>query len=398
MKFENILNEEFCNKLVQVASQTIGHNVLLTDDNGIILANADHTRIGSLHEASLRVVCQGKAEYHGQAESNRMVGTMPGVTIPIFLEDQVVGTIGITGRPKEISQYATLIQQFSQLFLGFQSQRQFEGRLEHQKGELLQEIISFNWVTGDPVTVSSRAYELGIDLNMRRVVVVVDFGPEWDACLQQDSTDAVRQIFSSQQDFVCMRGDRICVVLAVLEEKTADWEGQEDLMEKCAALEEQLRVVYERVSIGIGTLANSVESLRVSYENALFALQVLKNRGKTEGAYLATRDVLLEKLASALPESACEEAIALGFRGVWESRQREDILELVEYWCGLRFNFSQTARALHVHKSTLIYRFQRIRDLYGVDLYDQNQAMALYLLCLQYKMKKQSENKISDKS
>ena len=195
-----------------------------------------------------------------------------------------------------------------------------------------------------------------------------------------------------------MRGDRICVVLAVLEEKTADWEGQEDLMEKCAALEEQLRVVYERVSIGIGTLANSVESLRVSYENALFALQVLKNRGKTEGAYLATRDVLLEKLASALPESACEEAIALGFRGVWESRQREDILELVEYWCGLRFNFSQTARALHVHKSTLIYRFQRIRDLYGVDLYDQNQAMALYLLCLQYKMKKQSENKISDKS
>ena len=123
MGISEVLNMEFCDKLVRSASLTIGHNVLLTDDCGVILASADNTRLGSLHEASLSVLKSGKMKYHGHSEAQRLSGTFPGVTIPILMGTQVVGTIGITGAPEEISRYALLIQQLAQLFLSFQQQR-----------------------------------------------------------------------------------------------------------------------------------------------------------------------------------------------------------------------------------------------------------------------------------
>lgn len=55
MSTKRVLNEEFCQKLVQTASLAVGRDVLVTDEQGIILANSDRTRIGEVHEASLEL-------------------------------------------------------------------------------------------------------------------------------------------------------------------------------------------------------------------------------------------------------------------------------------------------------------------------------------------------------
>ena len=116
-----LLDKERCRRLSQSAHAIIGHHVLVTDINGIVLGSDDRTRVGTLHEASLSVLASGKYAYHDHIAANNLAGTKPGMTIPLRIDGHIVGTIGITGNPESISQYAMLIQQLAQTFFDFQA-------------------------------------------------------------------------------------------------------------------------------------------------------------------------------------------------------------------------------------------------------------------------------------
>lgn len=385
MGISEVLNMEFCDKLVRSASLTIGHNVLLTDDCGVILASADNTRLGSLHEASISVLKSGKMKYHGHSEAQRLSGTFPGVTIPILMGTQVVGTIGITGAPEEISRYALLIQQLAQLFLSFQQQRQSTSEQERQRQRLLGEIISYNRLTSDPETVSSSAYALGINLNLPRAVVVLRFDPAKRTLTDELILARLERAFPSPQDLVCPHGEGFFILIPALSAQS-DLSMEDALEKRLLELETAFSTDHQPVKIGIGEPAKSVEELHTSYENAQFALRVLEHRSLRPSHCLAHREALLERLAVSLPESVCQAARRSRFQPIWDAKKRAEIDQLIEAWVLLRFNFTLTAQALHIHKSTLVYRFQMFHTLYGLDLYDPDSVLALYLLLLRERL------------
>lgn len=393
MEIKKVLDEEFCVKLVQSASLIIGHNVLITDENGYILASSDATRIGSLHEASLSVIASGKQAYHDRGAASRLAGTMPGTTIPLSMDEISVGTIGITGPPEEISQYAMLIQQLSQLFLSFQGRQQSSVQTNYQRQGLLREIIAFDRHTSDLSAIYTSAYEIGIDLNILRVVILIramtakraPHSGEELAALRGQISLILSKVFCDAQDFVCMESDTEYVVMAAFPSYEAA-ELQEKIEEKCRNFEKLAAQEHKKISIGIGSYAGSIEALQTSYKNARFALKVLESRN-IQGSYLFIDDAILEKLAVNLPDAICDEISSDFFQKILQAKNSEDTMQVIECWCRHKFHFSKTAEALHVHKSTLVYRFRRIQELFGLDLYDFDKVLALYLLNTRRRLK-----------
>ena len=51
-------------------------------------------------------------------------------------------------------------------------------------------------------------------------------------------------------------------------------------------------------------------------------------------------------------------------------------------WSEQGFHLVRAARALHVHRNTLVYRLHKIERLTGRDLTDHRYALALHLACL----------------
>ena len=394
MSTRTLLNQELCDKLVQSASLIIGHNVLMTDDTGHVLACNDPSRVGSLHEASLEVIRSGQKAYHDSSAAKRLAGTRPGMTIPLFMNASVIGTIGITGSPQEISRFAMLIQKMSQIFLSFQSQQQTSAQLDYQRQSLLREIVTFDRRTRAPSAVYGTAYELGVDLNLPRVAILAEIQPPEESRGSPRESDLYRshvqiaetsaQLFSHPQDFICFQSNTELVLLAFLP-GIHRRSGVEHILQKCESLEQLLSQDGSHVRIGIGSPADSLESLRQSYEEASFALRILQSQVQP-GSLLYIGDAILEQLAVLLPDPDCSELEALFFRPVFQSKNADEIAELVEHWCRSRFNFSRTAQSLHIHKSTLVYRFRRIQELYGLDLYDFDRVIALYLLNLKRRL------------
>jgi carbohydrate diacid regulator len=84
----------------EIASETsgiIGYNVVITDREGIVLGSGDPNRVGSFHEASLEVVRTERPAAHTTEQAGLLIGVRPGITLPVFLDGEVVGTVGLTG-------------------------------------------------------------------------------------------------------------------------------------------------------------------------------------------------------------------------------------------------------------------------------------------------------------
>jgi len=388
-----VLDKELCDKLVQSASLTIGCNVLITDETSHVLSSNDPKREGTLHEASIEVIRTKQKTYHNSAAAMRLEGTMPGMTIPLFMGDDVIGTIGITGSPQEISRYAALIQQFAQIFMSFQSQQQTSAQLDYRKQNLIREIVTFEKRIRDPEDVYGLAYEVGVDLNVPRVAILVKNGQEAEGELSgEEKNQAAEQVkatlskyFPDPQDFICPQNDSEYVVLACLPDGLQD-SSMENVIHSCQEMEADLLSGGHGLLIGIGSMANSLEGLRLSYENASFVLRILQAKIR-EDTCLTIGDVMLEKLAANLPADVCEEAATTLFQNILHAPNYDEIISIIECWCRLRFQFTKTAEALHIHKSTLVYRFRRIQELYGLDLYDFDRVIALYLLDIRRKLK-----------
>lgn len=390
---QRVLDKELCDKLVQSASLTIGCNVLITDETSRILSSNDPNRVGTLHEASIEVIRTKQKAYHNSAAAMRLSGTMPGMTIPLFMGEDVIGTIGITGSPQEISRYAALIQQFAQIFMSFQSQQQTTVQQDYRKQNLIREIVTFDKRIRDPEDVHALAYEAGVDLTIPRVAILVKNSQEGETLhtemetgfAPEDVKGILNKYFSDPQDFICPQNDAEYVVLSCLPDGVQD-SSMEHLVHTCQEMEHELVQAGHSVLIGIGSMANTLEGLRLSYENASFVLRILQTKIR-EATCLTIADLMLEKLAANLPEDVCEEAANSLFRNILQAPNYDEIIAIIECWCRLRFQFTKTAEALHIHKSTLVYRFRRIQELYGLDLYDFDRVLALYLLDVRRKLK-----------
>ena len=323
----------------------------------------------------------------------KLEGTMPGMTIPLFMGEEVIGTIGITGSPQEISRYAALIQQFAQIFMSFQSQQQTTAQQDYRKQNLIREIVTFDKRIRDPEDVYGLAYEVGLDLNVPRVAILIKNGQDGNGQLTEEEkglaaehvTEILSKYFSDSQDFICPQNNAEYVVLACLPDGLQE-SSMESILHTCQEMEQELIQSGHPVLVGIGSMAGSLEGLRLSYENASFVLRILQAKIR-EDSCLSIADVMLEKLAANLPEDLCEEAANTLFQTILHAPNYDEIISIIECWCRLRFQFTKTAEALHIHKSTLVYRFRRIQELYGLDLYDFDRVVALYLLDIRRKLK-----------
>ena len=122
--------------------------------------------------------------------------------------------------------------------------------------------------------------------------------------------------------------------------------------------------------IGVGGQCQAVEDFPRSYREAELAMSIQKGSGGPEQSTLYDDLGVYKVLASANDTSSMER-----FVGEWlaplidhdSARGTELVLTLSEYLqCG--GNYDASAKALSVHRSTLKYRLNRIRQVSGYDL------------------------------
>lgn len=100
------------------------------DENGVILAGTSPVRRGQLSPRGAAQVIRQRLPSLTVWEDDRKAGVQRGINLPIVLDDQLVGVVGVTGDPEEVSAFEDMIKRLTEIMVDSvrrQEQSQFAG-------------------------------------------------------------------------------------------------------------------------------------------------------------------------------------------------------------------------------------------------------------------------------
>lgn len=147
-----------------------------------------------------------------------------------------------------------------------------------------------------------------------------------------------------------------------------------------------IQSMYEELGVSVsafvGGKVSSFVNIALSYEQALITKQ-MKEALKSSQNVSSYKDFILVKMAEDIPKAKLEEYYsALLEPKLREILEDEEILLTGEEFLNNNLNVSETARLLHLHRNTLIYRLEKIEKISGLDLRRFNDALEFRILSI----------------
>ena len=210
------------------------------------------------------------------------------------------------------------------------------------------------------VDIYNRAKKLHIDIEVRRVVFIVETNREKDG----NELEKIRSLFGGKsKDFVTAVDEKNIIVVKELAEN----ETYDDLRKTAEVILNLFRSEADGVHIAYGTVINELKEVSRSYKEARMALDVGKIFFE-ERNIIAYSQLGIGRLIYQLPIPLCKMFIKEIFDGKSPDDFDEEILSTINKFYENSLNVSETSRQLYIHRNTLVYRLDKLQKSTGLDL------------------------------
>ena len=236
---------------------------------------------------------------------------------------------------------------------------------KHDRGNFVKNIILDNILPGD---IYIRAKELRFNTEVCRAVFLVRQEGHADVAV----LDVLRGLFPDRlQDFVISINESDIAVV----KQVSDTVTPEDLVRIAQTMENALKEeLYVKTVIGIGTLATHLRELADAYKEAQTSIEVGKVFD-TDRTIIHYANLGIGRLVYQLPTTLCEIFLAEVFKKNTIDSLDQEMLFTINKFFENNLNVSETSRKLFVHRNTLVYRFEKIKKLTGLDLREFDHAI-----------------------
>ncbi|HDK28106.1 MAG TPA: hypothetical protein ENG48_13595 [Candidatus Atribacteria bacterium] len=395
MKITHQLAQDIVDKTMKI----LGKNINIMDENGVIIGSGDRSRLNQFHEGAAQVIKEGKKLEIYSKDINHLVGAKPGINLPIEHNNKIIGVVGITGEPDEVSPFGEVIKMTVEMML----QQEFllkELQLEQQAREnFIQDLISGR-IGNDRELFITRGQIVGFDILIPRVALAVDISQfektakqslqtfkgmkEGEIYLQRLKNEVVKTIqgifMDTPQEIVAYTGGDKFVVLKTIDLKDSD----EILRKKLFKIGEQIKKVVSqkmnfKVTIGIGEHHQGIKGLSKSFKEAIQALDVGTKLERAGNIY-HINDLGIGRILTEIRKDTQQEIIKKIFYSAKDSRGKkinETLLETLSAFFDNNLSISKTAQAIYAHRNTLLYRLRRIKEVTGLDPKNFDDAVQL---------------------
>ncbi len=376
-----MLGQALAQQIADEITDVIGHNVLITDESGIVMGSGDDSRVGQFHEASVEVVRARRMIAHSSDDVRDLVGTLPGVTIPLIIDGNVVGTVGLSGSPEQVEQFGLVVKRQTEILM--QEAARIGSRLTHERAtaELVREICEWHHSGVAKAQLQRRGRSLGHDLALPRRIVLIQYAEPEGSRHVVDSDDVVREIqtvFNSADDLIAPLAR---MVIAVAAPDAARRETGRSVVERSRTFVAAAKRRDLRVRVAIGSCASGIAALNVSARDAFDALQ-LGPIAHPDTNIHEIEHVRLHQSLSVVPVDS-RTRLTEGLLGpLLTDREWTTIRATLIAWGDCGFNITRAAKHMHVHRNTLIYRLDKVSRILSRSLEEPGLAVALYVTCV----------------
>lgn len=348
------LNEKLAQEIVNRMMKDIPYNINIMNEKGYIIASGKKERIGQLHIGAQQILKSQKIETKTMAQKCGDQG-LPGVNMPISVDNHLVGVVGITGDPEKVKPLAALVKTTTELLLEREELSQVRAEYKRRFQKFLFEWSRVTEGIEDNLGLQTDAEHLHINIMIPRQAALIKCRYQEAKKYSLIPKDYLLNYSQDCQIFLISRKDNM--------QKLISW-----------AKDNSYSLAIGNFEVNIG---NSIkQAQRVTLYQRIFP--------NTRYCFYNDVSFLMQLLEIKIPEESLKK--------IEKVSEQEDLLKTVVCYVENNGAINQTAIQLHVHRNTLKYRMKRIKDMTGLNPENWNDLFKLYVAIMHYQF-----NKLKDK-
>ncbi len=402
------ITSQYAQEILDKTTRILKYNINIMDHMGVIVGSGDRNRINSFHEGAAEVIKTGKVMEITVDQAQQLEGAKPGVNLPIYLNEKIVGVVGITGDPNEVRPFGELLKisvetMLQQVLLAEQL------RMEQNAQEIyIRDIIGGNF-TEDEDLFLTKGSILGFDMTIPRVAVVIkiyglnekDFsggaGIKNDVenrriglklqKKRENILNLIKTTFDNKENMISYSASSTFTVFYAIKKNTPG-EIKREITNSIENIRSKLTKYDLSCLTGLGLFHSGMAGLKKSYDEAVQVIQVgekLRNTGSRIGSIVTAFDLGLEMVLANHSNNKLQGYLDL-FLQNRESRglflNQPKLIETLKAFFKSDLNQSIAAQELNISRNTLSSGLDRVKELTKYNPRCFSDAVKLKLLIL----------------
>ena len=296
--------------------------------------------------------------------------TLERIIAPITSGGQVLGYVWVVADARSLTQldFVAIEHAATVAALVITKERDLRRAREQRRGDLLEDLLSPDLRLTPALRRRATAMGIAPDQRYRALTLLATTAPE--ESLNQAERWLLQALGEPSERLPRMRKlDELTVILA---------EDAVPLAEQALAA---LAADGVKINAGLGDVCHGLAELHCSYRQARESAAIHAGLG-LDAPFLAFQDLGLFHWLYHLDDERLEENRYLNdirALAVHDAEHKGDLLHTLEIYLDLGANASATAKALFLHRSTLLYRLERCQQLCQANLTSPSERLHLHV-------------------
>jgi carbohydrate diacid regulator len=353
-----ILTKEVASLIVKETVKRTKHNISIMDSRGEIISSFDKERIGTIHEGAQLTLKKEAMITLTINDSKNMRGTQPGINLPIIFQDKIVGVIGITGNPEQLTHIADLVKMSTELLL-YQNYftYELEGKIRSQ--ELFIEELLKSEPSKSFIKYLSR--QLSINLLSLKKCITINIEK------QIFSRNSIVRVLTKKVDpksFTIGFTNSNRIVILITDE------NPDILDEKINKIHEVFINLNLTIFMSTSLVFKSLNDFKKAYEECELVFML----NEQDQSLVSFEDVEEKTLLYQI-----DDEIRQRFKKRVLNNLDAETLETLKIFFHHDLNITQTAKYLYIHRNTLLYRLKKCENITGLNPKKYSDALKLQI-------------------
>ena len=360
-----MIRPEMAQKFIDQITEYTDYNINIMDKTGVIIASRDPKRIGTYHEAADRII-RGSEEIVSVDDEKLFPGVLPGINMAIMVNGRKEGVVGVTGSPAHIREVAMITRLAIEAMLKYEKQQENLLLRQGRKENFFQLLVRVE--NADPNELRAAAQLLGYEESIIRVPIL---------CRILDNTPADRILETIRsndghwiQDLSTILDDTHVLLFRTLRENRRG--GAFSLRREILSYMNSTLRRMDRGGMKAVFFVGTPQSAFTQYIYAYRHCKWLESRYRhlTDPAgddrVKFFYDSASEYFYSVLPREELHR-VFYQYGSQLQGDERKQFADTVAALIETNFNLTEAAKALFVHKNTMMYRYNKIKDMLDID-------------------------------
>ncbi|MBW8350185.1 helix-turn-helix domain-containing protein [Bacillus sp. IITD106] len=353
-----MITREIGEMIVKEASKVLKLNINIMNDKGIIIASGDPSRINYIHEGALKVVQTNLPVEITENNKKMLRGTLTGINLPIYFQDNIIGVIGITGDPEEIGNRGILVQMMTELMVKqayMTSQSEWRQRT---KDMIIEELLMENQ---NNERIDRRLSLLDLKMEAPFIICLIEIG---DSSFSRSLLIKRIEEIIGEQNVIAgfININKLIIISTALTYDKVTFKLNE-IVKEFKIQKIQMRLAYS-------TIVQNIQGIPNGYKECEIALEM----SDSEHKIIPYVDVEAKALVNQI-----DSRFSKPFRDRILQKNLKSYVETLQVFFDCSLNIKDAAEKLYIHRNTLIYRLNKIKQESGYDPQNFHDAFAIQL-------------------